>query len=263
MNKTAANWKRVLVVLAIAGLLVTVSRFPLLFAFQRLRLSQLACGTEQRLAPDRQIGDLSSCQKLWVHRVNSMERLETVQDYFGGFETDLVFDRAANTCRIVHPPAPAGPLTADAYFRWLQKAAGKKLWLDVKAVDTNDVDAIVHYFRQSDSLYVIRDRVIIESSVPALVNKLAIQGFIVSYLVPYDQLSGQAPDRIEPLLPVVRFVSQEDRQIPVLKKLYPGKRIITWALDFGNYFSFSHLQSLVADPSIAVVLINVKSRHYK
>lgn len=263
MNKTAANWKRVLVVLAIAGLLVTVFRYPLLFAFQRLRLSQLACGTEQRLAPDTPIGDLSSCQKLWVHRVNSMERLETVQDYFGGFETDLVFDRAANTCRIVHPPAPAGPLTADVYFRWLQGAPGKKLWLDVKAVDRADVEAIVLYFQQSDSLYAIRDRVIIESSVPALVNRLAAKGFIVSYLVPYEYLDGKIPDTVAGLWPEVRFVSQEDRHIPVLKKLYPGKPIITWALDFDNYFSFSHLQSLLADPSIAVVLINVKSRHYK
>lgn len=262
MRKKAGIWKRILVVLVIAGATAFIFRYSLLFAFQRMRLSQLTCTTDQRQMANSSILNLSYCQKLWVHRVNSYERLQAVQEYFGGFETDLVFDKAANTFSITHPPAPAGDLTADDYFRWL-KLSGKKMWLDIKDLQPADAEAAVQYFIRSDSLYGIRDKVVVESSVPVFVNKLASKGFIVSYLVLPQYLAGNERDTVPNLLPEVSFVSQEDRFVDALKRHYPGKKIITWALSFDNYYNFSHLRSLLSDPSIAIVLINVKSRHYK
>ena len=262
MRKKARIWKRILVVLVIAGTPIFIFRYSLLFAFQRMRLGQLECATDQRQMTGRSILNLPYCQKLWVHRVDSYERLQAVQDYFGGFETDLVFDKAANTFRITHPPAPAGDLIADDYFRWLQ-LSGKKMWLDVKNLQPADIEAAVGYFVRSDSLYGIRDKVVVESSVPVFVNRLAAKGFIVSYLVLPEYLTGKARDTVTSLLPEVSFVSQEDRFVAALKRHYPGKKIITWALSFDNYFNLSHVRSLLSDPSIAIVLINIKSRHYK
>lgn len=262
MRKKARIWKRILIVLVIAGTMVFIFRYPLLFAFQRIRLSQLACAADKRQIANSPISSLPYCQKLWVHRVDSYERLQAVQDYFGGFETDLVFDRAANTFRITHPPAPAGNLIADDYFYWL-KLSGKKMWLDIKDLQSSDIEAAVRYFLKSDSLYGIRDKVVVESSEPVFVNKLAAKGFIVSYLVLPQYLEGRERDTVINLLQEVSFVSQEDRFVEVLKQQYPGKKIITWALSFDNYFNLSHLRSLLSDPSIAIVLINIKSRNYK
>jgi hypothetical protein len=64
------------------------------------------------------------------------------------------------------------------------------------------------------------------------------------------------------LKPEVSFVSQEDKYIPLLKKHFPHRKIITWALSFNNYFDLSHFRELVADTSIQVVLINCKSKGY-
>jgi hypothetical protein len=61
-------------------------------------------------------------------------------------------------------------------------------------------------------------------------------------------------------MPQVAFVSQEDTYIPLLKKHFAGKKIITWALSFNNYFDLSHFRSLTADTTISVVLINCKSK---
>jgi hypothetical protein len=262
MRKKARFWKGVLIVLVIAGALLFAFSNSLLFAFQRMRLGQLDCSVDKRQIAGSNIANLQGCQKLWVHRVNSFERLQVIQDHFGGFECDLVFDRVANTFRITHPPAPANDLTADDYFRWL-KSSGKKMWLDVKDFQPADVEAGVRYFLQSDSLYHIRDQVVVESSEPALVNRLATAGFIVSYLVPPQFLEGNSGDTGINLLPEVSFVSQEDRFVAALKRRYPQKKIITWALSFDNYFNLSHFRSLLSDTTIGIVLINIKSRHYK
>lgn len=262
MRKKARFWKRVLIVLVIAGALLFAFSNSLLFAFQRIRLGQLGCTVDRRQIADNAITNLQDCQKLWVHRVNSFERLQVVQDHFGGFECDLVFDNAAKTFRITHPPAPANDLTTDDYFRWL-KSSGKKMWLDVKDFRPGDVEAGVRYFLQSDSLYHIRDQVVVESSELALVNMLAVEGFIVSYLVPAQLLEGHGGDTVINLLPEVAFVSQEDRFVAALKRRYPQKKIITWALSFDNFFNLSHFRSLLSDPAVGIVLINIKSRHYK
>ncbi|PZR02934.1 MAG: hypothetical protein DI539_27185 [Flavobacterium psychrophilum] len=262
MRKKARFWKGVLIVLVITGALLFAFSYSLLFAFQSMRLGQLGCSVDKRQIADSGIAHLQGCQKLWVHRVNSFERLQVVQDHFGGFECDLLFDPAAQTFRITHPPAPANDLTADDYFRWL-KSSGKKMWLDVKDFRPADVEAGVRYFLHSDSLYHIRDQVVVESSEPALVNMLAAEGFIVSYLVPPQFLEGNSRDTVVSLLPEVAFVSQEDRFVAALKRRYPQKKIITWALSFDNYFNLSHFRSLLSDPAVAIILINIKSRHYK
>jgi hypothetical protein len=262
MRKKARFWKSVLIVLVIAGALLFVFSNSLLFAFQRMRLGQFGCTVARRQTADNAIANLQDCQKLWVHRVNSFERLQVVQDHFGGFECDLVFDSAANSFSITHPPAPANDLTADDYFRWL-KSSGKKMWLDIKDFRPADVEAGVRYFLKRDSLYHIRDQVVVESSEPALVNMLATKGFTVSYLVPPQFLEGNSGDTVINLLPEVAFVSQEDRFIGALKRRYPQKKIITWALSFDNYFNLSHFRSLLSDSTIGIVLINIKSRHYK
>src|SRR6185369_9050299 len=75
--------------LFIAVLLVAgyIFRYPLLLKFQYSRLQSL-----------------NRLQKIWVHRVNSLERYDLLKDKFDGFEADLSFQPETGSFFIYHPP---------------------------------------------------------------------------------------------------------------------------------------------------------------
>jgi hypothetical protein len=233
MTKKARRWWYGAALLAIAVLLLVIFRLELLFAFQRMRL-----------------GNINS-DKLWAHRVNSYQRFNYLKDYFPGLETDVVFDKSIDNFRVYHPPAHPTGLNLDLYLKELKN----KLWIDVKGIDTTSYNQALQYFNKFDG---IKPYIIIESSDTAFVNLLALHGYMTSWMVPVEWL--QQPALQAALRPEVAFVSQEDTYIPQLKKHFPGRKIITWALSFNNYFDLSHFRELVADTSIRVVLINVKSK---
>jgi hypothetical protein len=241
-------------------------RLEIMFAFQRMQLSRLGCASGERVAISALPNQLTACEKLWAHRINSPERFQYMKDFFSGLETDVVFDSAINNFRIYHPPAPPSGLLLDEYFKQLSTGT-KGLWIDVKGIKKTAWQQAVDYFETCDRLYNIKKYVIIEAAIPDFINLLAARGFITSYYVPGKYLQVKTPKRItdslaQRLLPAVKFVSQEDRLLPELRSRFHGKKIITWALSFSNYTNLSHLRSLINDTSISVVLINCKSRHY-
>ncbi len=264
MTKRSRRWSYVLVVLTGIIILLFLFRLELLFAFQRMRLNTLGCAYNERVRPVTQLDKLPPCEKLWAHRVNSLERFTYLKEYFSGLETDVVFDTAINNFRIYHPPAPPADLKVDAYFRQL-KSLNKGLWMDVKAVDTATIIKAADFLTSCDQLYGIKKYVLIESSQIKFINLLAERGFTTSWLVPRMYLEREAPGQAinsikQQLSPRVRFVSQEDTFLPYLKTRFSDKKIVTWALSFNNYFDLSHFKSLMADTSISVILINCKSK---
>lgn len=241
-------------------------RFELMFAFQRMQLAKMGCGSGKSVVISTRPDLLRGCEKLWVHRVNSSQRFQYMKDQFSGLETDVVFDKKVNNFRVYHPPAPPSGLLLDEYFKQL-KAGAKGLWVDVKGIDTTCWQQAVDYFEACDRLYDIKKFVIIESSEIPFVNLLASRGFLTSFLVPVQFVQAETPVRVtdsvaQQLSPAVKFVSQEDRFLPALRSRFHNRKIITWALTFSNYVNLSHFRSLINDTSISVVLINCKSSHY-
>jgi hypothetical protein len=236
--------------------LLFLFRYELLLKFQLHRLGKLGC-TSVALAPAESSEVIGGCRKFWAHRVDSYERFKKLRIRFAGLETDVVFNSATKKFVINHPPGRSTGLLLD---KFLSESHGSitKLWIDVKNISGSEVRGAVTAFEELDRFYGIKKRVIIESSSAELVNALASYGFEVSFLVPSPTLK-----EITPLSPAVKFVSQEDTYIDKLKELYPGKKILTWALSFNNYFDLAHLKSLMSDTSIFVVLINVKSKNYR
>jgi hypothetical protein len=231
-----------------------------------MRLSQLGCSSDKRVSISSRPVVLPACEKLWAHRVNTLERMMYLKDYFSGLETDVVFDGTINNFRVYHPPAKPSALLLDVYFKQL-KTGAKGLWIDVKGIDTAAYEQAVDYFMVCDSLYSIKKFVIIEASQVSFINLLAEKGFITSYLVPAYYLQPETPARVidsvkQKLSPALEFVSQEDSYLPMLKSRFQNRKIITWALSVKNYVNLSHLKTLINDTCISVVLINCKSKRY-
>src|SRR5690554_6067423 len=69
-------------------------------------------------------------EKIWAHRVNSLEKLASVQNKYTGVELDVVFDTLTNTFDVTHPPTPSIGLSLE---QWLQTLDGDKgVWIDFK-----------------------------------------------------------------------------------------------------------------------------------
>jgi hypothetical protein len=141
------------------------------------------------------------------------------------------------------------------------------LWLDMRETPPGDTIVILQELNRLDSVHAIKMNAIIEVYDPAVANYLAEHGFWISQNIPNQTLEVSGPETLQALRldmsPMISFVSQEDKYVPKLKQYFPDKDIITWSTAFSNYFNRKELKALVADPQVKVVLVNVKSKHYK
>lgn len=238
--------------IATACLVLLYFRHSLIFYFQYQRLKQLRCATTN-----------SSCRsKIWVHRVNSLERLSLVAPYFDGVEADVTFDEKRRTLLVYHPPFNGRVILFEHWLQQLKKS-NKKAWIDLRAITDHNRDEVFQQLLALERKYQFRNQLIFELYHVAAANKLAENDFIVSMNIPVDRLSNK--DSIiafsKSISPQVPYISQEDHHITFMKTHFPDKRIITWSVSFRNYFNTNHLQNLILDEKIDVVLVNIKSRY--
>src|SRR5690349_8138991 len=109
-------------------LAVYLFRYPLFIWFQCSRLRGLSCGT-------------ANCMnRIWAHRVNSIERYKILKDRFSGFELDIIYTGSEKGFAVLHPPAPVvgDTLTLDAY---LSKAdlLNDRFWFDTRFLDSSNM----------------------------------------------------------------------------------------------------------------------------
>lgn len=230
-------------------------RFELLFYFQYSRLQSMDCGA----------GSSVSCiDKIWVHRVNTLERFNAVKKKFNGIEADIVFDSVAVTFWVYHPPEKSG-LLLDTYLREVMTAGQSTCWLDTRFVNQHNMAQAALLLQAMDNKYHIKDKTIFELYDITAANYLAALGFRISLNVSPHTLADTAALRFTTahLSAAVGFVSQESGFVKQLEQYFPGKQVITWSLPFKNYINRKPLAVLAADPRVAVVLVNVKSRQYK
>jgi hypothetical protein len=249
-----------LIAVAIAGYFF---RYPLILAFQLSRIRSINCQPVQG-------NDNNSClQRIWVHRVNSQQRYDVLENKFEGFETDIVFNNDSRGFSVYHPPLPpeGDTLSLNDFFNHVDLVK-KHFWLDTRAVDSSNMNEALSALQLLDNRYRIRSSCIIELYDLSAAELFARNGYIVSFNVsePLQQqlrLNDLLRDSIERVLAPVKYVSQDSRYVPAMKKFFPGKKIITWHLVFRDFFKTEPVRQLLNDPQIEIVLMNIKSRFFR
>jgi len=69
-------------------------------------------------------------EKIWIHRVNSIEKLGEVQADFYGVELDVVFLDSLNEFDVNHPPAESINLSLFEYLSTIKENKKLHFWLD-------------------------------------------------------------------------------------------------------------------------------------
>lgn len=249
----------VLVVLFFCGYLY---KYELLFRFQYSRLKGLAC---QSGDPDF-VND-SCLNKIWAHRVNSTGRFRQLDGKFAGVETDITWEHSLQNFLVYHPPFGGDTVKLEPFLAEVNPQK-QMVWLDARQMLHEDTTAIIDVLDRFDKIHGLRMNAIIEVYDTTIANFLAERGYWVSLNINTEWIQKFSRDSQweqlrKSMSPRISFVSQEDIHVPLLKKQFPGKDIITWSLAFENYFNRRHLRELINDDRVKVVLVNIKSRHYK
>jgi hypothetical protein len=245
-------------------LLVWHYRYDIILVFQlKVIKSNTGC-TDLTVNKLISIDSLKGCQKIWVHRANSKERFDLLQESFAGLESDLVYKHGSNTFWVYHWGEGDTVLVADELLK-LSSISEKFHWFDLTHSIEEDwlkeLNALVHL----DSVFHFKNRTLIETSNIPFANALAELRYIVSYSPPLliirSQVKSDSASRL--LRDEVKYVSQAVDYLSELKNKFPDKKYLVWSLSFSNFFDFSKTNQLLNDTTVAVVLLNIKSRYYK
>jgi hypothetical protein len=238
-------------VLIILLLAVYLFRYPIFYRFQTSRLRSLPCTKEACLS------------RVWAHRVNTIERRNYLS-LFLGYELDVIYT-GPNGFAVLHPPdkVTGDTLRLEAY---LDKADMNKhrFWLDTRFVDSSNMQEALVALNKLANRYPDFGHCILEVYYLPVAQLLAANGFNVSFNVSkrwLDNLPGNRSlqDSVKGILKDVKYVSQDAVYLPVVKQLFPDKKILTWQLAINVFFNRKPLKELLADPQVEAILVNIKT----
>jgi hypothetical protein len=252
----------ILVSLLVIAVLGYFFRYSIAFRFQYARLHSLECKSAT--------GTKEDClQRLWAHRVNSLERYDWLEAKFKGFETDIFFNDSTHSFSVYHPPLPP-PADTLSLVRYLSHVdlQSKRFWLDTRNVNAGNAQAAMDALEATGRMTELKKASIIELYDLGAAEQFAKQGYVVSLDMDavWPKRMEQEPayrDSVNNCLRQVPYVSQESSQLTLLKKIFPGKKMIIWHLYFKDYFRLNRIQKLIDDPQVDIILMNIKSPYFR
>jgi len=181
---------------------------------------------------------LIGLDKIWPHRVNSLERLRYLYNDFAGFECDIRFNSNNHHCYIAHDSSELDSLIFDDYLN-LADPDHKLFWLDTKNLNAGNVDDFCRELDELDKRWQIRNRIIVESSDTAALNKIEAGGWLSSYYLPPIAASAQSEqDYLNATAAWINehrsLISQEASMHAFLSSHFPEKKQLAWDLRFGT-----------------------------
>ena len=213
-------------------------------------------------------------EKLWLHRCNSLEKLEEQSDRFANVEVDVVI-RSDGRLDVTHDEDTTFQLCIDPYFAHIGRHH-THLWLDIKNISKENVEMLRH---RLDSLCqahgVKKGQLIVESRNITEISKLTAAGYYTSYYVDFDKPSHLSRQEINHCISRLQAIARSGK---VRALSFPGWwydeihqhlgepiDLLTWKhrsteaemrLWPGNF-------SLLRDPQVKVILIKSKGKYHR
>lgn len=203
--------------------------------------------------------------KVWLHKNNSIEKVNKNINTFSGFELDLLWDTTSKTLLINHPPDKITGLTLPVYLEYFKNKPDLFFWFDIKNLSNTTEKNIFNAINSLDSIYKLKNRVIIESVSPSNLQSFNKAGFYTSFYLDGFNVFRMNKDSILPLADSLQnlykryptcAVSSDYVNIPFMKRYFANTNILTWHLL--NYIGWKeHWRQLKIenDAQIKVVLV--------
>ena len=220
----------------------------------------------------RTAGTYESCDKplvvkdkKWVKGINTIGKLQQLDTLLAGFEVDVYFDTSKNSFLVYHDSTVISNLDLQDILQLYQsRQMTASLWLDFKNLSAENLQQSVRHVLGLRSRFGLQNKIIVESSKPALLQAYCDNGFFTSYYLPFfnpyllkEKELVSTIDKINDDLKKykVSALSGYYFQYPVVKKYFPSYPFLTWTDNPAiSLVAHSLNRSLLNDAHVKIVL---------
>lgn len=210
----------------------------------------------------RKIEFLGHYEKIGVHRVNTLEKLENSLPYFNAIELDVVYDSQSNFLDVYHPPTLSNGVSFEKYIHFLKKDR-PFLWLDIKNLDSNNAEKILQHLNttMAQSNYP-KNKILIETRFPEKLGLFAAEGYKTSYYLKQN-LYTLHPTALHSELENVKSIlkaqpglaiSTEHFDYEILKQHFPTTPKYFWCIRHSKFSEYTLVRNILKDTTVALVL---------
>lgn len=212
-------------------------------------------------------------QKVWAHKVNTLEKLEEATQFFSGIELDVVYDDVSKSFEVNHPPDSSIQLLLSKYLQVGATYPNCRYWLDMKNLtDSNFVQAATTLSQCVKSVKLQSSNIIVESPHPEFLPAFQKFGFNTSFYVP-THLCDVTRKELEVEISAIRnklnkypcdFISFEYKDYLIHSNYFPTQKKICWFTAFGasNKVKSQYLlYKILSDNSVNVLLVPFKAKY--
>jgi heptose-I-phosphate ethanolaminephosphotransferase len=205
-------------------------------------------------------------EKIWVHRVNSIEKYLEVHSVFRGIELDVVFNSEKGYFDINHPPVKSIDLSLLKFLKSLPINADYNYWVDFKNLNKENMEQSFNRLKFIVETFNLKpENIIVESTRPEFLKLFKSYSFKTSYYLPIG-LHKLEKDSLASNLSTIKkiyedtklhYLSFNYRDYKIINSNFPNAKKITWSLNnkFLNRLKarFS-LYNILLDKNVEVVL---------
>lgn len=212
-------------------------------------------------------------QKVWAHKVNTIEKLSEVNELFSGVELDVVYDSVSKSFEVNHPPDSSIHLLLSKYLQVGATQPNCRYWLDMKNLtDNNFIQAASNLAQCVKSVKLTTENFYVESTHPEFLAEFQKYGFKTSFYVP-THLCDANPQNLKNEISSIQtklkkypctFISFEYKDYLIHSTNFPLQEKICWFTAFGSSNKVkSHylLYKILSDAKVHVLLVPYKAKN--
>lgn len=211
------------------------------------------------------IEGLGYYHKIWAHRANSKEKLNSALNYFDGVELDLIYSLKENKFDVNHPLTKSINLSFEDYLNSIKDKQFPYLWLDMKNLNEQNSKLILEKLLLlfTNKKYPL-NKILIESKKALELKKFNELGFNTSFYLPTD-LYKKNRENLSKNISRIRNIISENPNIAIstsfkdyhiLAKEFPNHPKYIWALVKPVHFNHFKIRRILKDESVKIVLLH-------
>ncbi len=205
--------------------------------------------------------------KLWAHRINTIEEMEPAFQNFAGVELDIYYESSEGRFDVRHHGELSG-LSLRDYFKGIKNPNYYYYWIDFKNLQTDNQETSYKLLDEILNQFNIRENVIVEAVNPIALGYYVNREIFTSYWIPtvsnaYSNSNNQEAAAVKYWLKEYPFtvISADYRMYPYIKKYFPSQNIHLWVkskdVPNGDEEARNISRELAKDPYVKVILVTV------
>lgn len=213
-------------------------------------------------------------EKVWLHRTNSLEKMEEKENRFPNFEVDLVF-RNNGVFDVTHNADTSFNLRIDRYLADIAQD-DDRMWMDIKNLNKQNAPCMLQTLDSLCHRYQVdKNQLIIESKNLNALSLFTRAGYYTSYYVDYDKPSRLSDAEIEKCIAHLQRVADSDKvealSFPgwwydeISDHLHRNIDLLTWkhrTTKFG-LLALPSNREILEDPQVKVILVKSKGKYHR